>query len=544
MAVTITSNGGGATAAISLTEGNTAATTVIATRPALSYAITGGADAAKFSINSTTGALTFLVAPDYEGPTDIGANNVYDVEVTVTDSVNSSTDVQTLAITISDVAEGGGGGGSGATYYVATTGSDSNNGTSTSTPWLTLQKAVNTAVAGDTVYVKAGNYGNQKINTVRAGTTGEPISFIGYTSIPGDNPAYTTWNHTSSTPNTALMPCIDAGTRENSSSGLLFSHAFIHISGFTVSNFQWGCYVSGADCSAARIYTREHGTSGTTYSGMGIFIQSTAARFVCAIGKVVNANAQAITLGADNCVLDQMSAACNNNTSNGDPTSGPTDYYFNVTGSNNTVTNTYIYRTPGLNHGGHGLELKGLSSNVPVTGNVFDGFECHNMAGGVGDRHESVYGNTFRNGVIYGDQAIGSRDGAHNNTYEDIVIHNASRGLWLIDTNEDPDNTENVSARDNTYQRITFNNVGTVIDFGTYVDVNATASGNTFDSFTVNGASKLYGVGHFASATNILQNSTLNNIPTKAVAAGGRVVGDNQTAVSNVTLNNCGFTLS
>lgn len=42
--------------------------------------------------------------------------------------------------------------------YVATSGSDSNAGT-ISSPLLTIQAAVNKAVAGDTIYLRAGTYG-------------------------------------------------------------------------------------------------------------------------------------------------------------------------------------------------------------------------------------------------------------------------------------------------------------------------------------------------------------------------------------------------
>ena len=59
-APTITSNGGNDAATISITENTTAVTTVTATDPdagqALSYSITGGADASKFKISSSTGA--------------------------------------------------------------------------------------------------------------------------------------------------------------------------------------------------------------------------------------------------------------------------------------------------------------------------------------------------------------------------------------------------------------------------------------------------------------------------------------------------------
>ncbi len=67
----------------------------------LSYSITGGLDAAKFAINSSTGALTFVSSPNFEAPTDAGANNVYDVQVTASDGTRSTN--QAVAITVTAV---------------------------------------------------------------------------------------------------------------------------------------------------------------------------------------------------------------------------------------------------------------------------------------------------------------------------------------------------------------------------------------------------------------------------------------------------------
>jgi Ca2+-binding RTX toxin-like protein len=101
----ITSNGGGASGAISLAENLTAVTTVTATDSdagqTLSYVISGGADAAKFAVNGTTGALSFITAPDFEAPADSGANNVYDVIVGARDNLGAL-DTQALAVTITN----------------------------------------------------------------------------------------------------------------------------------------------------------------------------------------------------------------------------------------------------------------------------------------------------------------------------------------------------------------------------------------------------------------------------------------------------------
>lgn len=66
------------------------------------YSISGGADASKFAINPATGELTFLVAPDYEIPTDVGLNNVYNVTIKATKDGFAS--YQAYAVTVQDVA--------------------------------------------------------------------------------------------------------------------------------------------------------------------------------------------------------------------------------------------------------------------------------------------------------------------------------------------------------------------------------------------------------------------------------------------------------
>jgi serralysin len=109
VAPAITSNGGGATAAISYAENGTAPLTTVTATDAnadqtLTYAIAGGADAALFNINASSGALTFNTSPDFEAPADAGLNNVYDIAVKVSDSGSpAAEDTQTLAVTVTNV---------------------------------------------------------------------------------------------------------------------------------------------------------------------------------------------------------------------------------------------------------------------------------------------------------------------------------------------------------------------------------------------------------------------------------------------------------
>ena len=65
----------------------------------LSYSIVGGADAALFSINASTGALTFKSAPNFEKAGDAGANNVYDLTVSAGDGSGNS-GAQAITVTV------------------------------------------------------------------------------------------------------------------------------------------------------------------------------------------------------------------------------------------------------------------------------------------------------------------------------------------------------------------------------------------------------------------------------------------------------------
>ena len=102
----ITSNGGGVVASISIAENTTALTTVTSTDVEGStphYSIFGGDDAAAFMIDANTGVLAFLAAPDFENPTDVGADNIYDVILRVSDGAGGL-DTQSISVTVTNVA--------------------------------------------------------------------------------------------------------------------------------------------------------------------------------------------------------------------------------------------------------------------------------------------------------------------------------------------------------------------------------------------------------------------------------------------------------
>ena len=107
--------------AVSVNENSTGIIVTVTARDAdaddniTGYEISDGADQAKFSIDSTTGALSFKEAPNFENPTDVESttpvnaeeNNEYIVVVEATSGTGDRalTATQTLTVTVSDVNE-------------------------------------------------------------------------------------------------------------------------------------------------------------------------------------------------------------------------------------------------------------------------------------------------------------------------------------------------------------------------------------------------------------------------------------------------------
>lgn len=98
----ISSNGGGTSASLGSAEGQTAVTDVNAS-DTTSYSFCGDEDDALFSIDSGTGVVTWLSAPDFETKIDDNKDGVYKACVQATG--DGGIDMQNLSITVTNVIE-------------------------------------------------------------------------------------------------------------------------------------------------------------------------------------------------------------------------------------------------------------------------------------------------------------------------------------------------------------------------------------------------------------------------------------------------------
>lgn len=202
----------------------------------------------------------------------------------------------------------------GASYYVSPSGNDSGSG-SLSQPWRTIQHAADSALAGDTVWIRGGTY-SERVVVANSGT---PSAFITFSAYPGESA--TIDGNGVSVPLYAGL--LDVSTR---------SH--IRISGLRVINSERAGIL--ADTTDSIIIEGVY-TSNTVSSGIGIWNSTNA------------------TINSNEVVL-----ACNN----GD------QECITVAGTNGfTITNNHVHDSGPGSNGGEGIDVKDGSSNGSVVAN-------------------------------------------------------------------------------------------------------------------------------------------------------------------------------
>ncbi len=370
-------------------------------------------------------------------------------------------------------------------YYVSTTGDDSNSGLSESQAWRTIAFAASSASPvspGDIVYIKAGNYGNEKVVFETDGTKGNPIIFEGYQTVPGDNPDLK-WEYGDSL-NASVMPLLDGGDRSIGIGIKAHNRKYIIIKNIQIRNYRFGLYAWNAhNIKISNIIAMNFGDINAEYDGYGIVLGSLASNNTIENCSVLNAAAEGISIYGDNNYLKNC-RVYGDDKSTGDKSA--TDYYIHIGGNNNIVESCYVERIGNLVHGGHGIDIKGncennLILNCVSKGMREEGFEL---------RHRGVRYNTLENCItINGGYAI--RDGASYNTIKNCKSINASYAAVLFyDTDED--GGAHYCGRYNVFENCIFQDTkGYEISFVEY-NLASIADSNTFVNCVFDGGEYLF----------------------------------------------------
>lgn len=449
-------------------------------------------------------------------------------------------------------------------YYVSTTGNTSNDGKSPSKPW-SIAHAFYKARAGDVVYVKAGNYGNVKLDVNNSGTSGNPISFIGYKTTPGDinssnGSTYTFNNYKSKGDNldATKMPLL-LGTRSNGKgSGMgieIRQQNNIRIENFMIAKHEYGIFNSGGNNNIFKnIITTDHGDFNpqnswslgnapafTNLTGVGIRVVSS--------NQVEIINSIAINNGARGLALvSSQNSKITNSSVYSDNNTNPTDYYIMIYAtSNSKITNCHVERVGDLAHYGHGISVK-----VDATYNQFKNCTTKGTSFELNNR---IHHNTFTDCHVQGTgQALSGGWEVTNYSHDNTFINcsnDSGEGIVFSDWPEDDGNNGiNTAAFNNTFKNCVITNV--VIHSGAPINfhynsqagrLTSYARDNTFEGCTFSGAEYLFKVDRVNSGNKFI-NCTISDIEN---LRGSRTSNNTglQLGVSfqNTTTSNIGFTL-
>ncbi|WP_394524158.1 right-handed parallel beta-helix repeat-containing protein [Lacrimispora sp. JR3] len=136
-----------------------------------------------------------------------------------------------------------------ATYYVSTSGSDSNNGQSKDKPFKSIDKAIEKAEAGTTIYLMGGTFKSSKTFKLdENGNSGSPIKILNYDG---------------------QKPVVDFSSQpyKDSSRGFQISGNYWYIEGLTIQNAgDNGIYISGDNNQVKDCFITKCGDTGLQMS--------------------------------------------------------------------------------------------------------------------------------------------------------------------------------------------------------------------------------------------------------------------------------------
>ncbi len=398
--------------------------------------------------------------------------------------------------------------------YVTVNGRSSNDGLTENTSW-SIEHAFNVARAGQTIYIKAGNYGNKELIMYQGGTSGNPIRFIGYQNYPEDiqTDNSSTFNYGDQI-DSSKMPLF-AGTINNSRG----SGTSMRLTGdnVTFSNLQFTgySYVISGDADnvtlknivTSRTGDFRPGTQGySNYDGFAIRFKGNNVKILDSF--ILNAGAEGVALlDCDNCEVRNTEVASDNDTN-------PTDYYIILTGGtqNSLITNCVVRRKTGLSHFGHGIIGKAGASYNTIS-------NCTAINTNIEMSFSDVHHNTISNCVVRGTFAqngdvAGSLDvanGAHHNTFENIYVEGVWGAVQFRDWDEAIPSDQRDAGNNNLYKNISVVNSFYGILFSEFQKNESPATNNVFDGCTFDNLHRLIQVNRPNSGTKIT-NSTIRNV--------------------------------
>lgn len=399
------------------------------------------------------------------------------------------------------------------TYYISLTGNNANSGLTEALAFRTLTYAVGNSsplVAGDIIYVKGGDYGNENIVFYKEGSAGLLLKIIGYTSTVGDTPPLIINNTNPYAAYTTTSMPTYTGTNRNT--GICFDmrgKKYISISNIQLRTYAYGVITGGTtqtDYGFNNFYNINMMTLGdiTAYDGRGFTIgnldtsRSSFNTFNSCL--VVNAHAEAFTICGNNNVLER----CKSYTDEG---ANQTQYHCTIVGDDNIVKYCLAEKKKGTSYlGTHGFSLKSNAEKIVDQGKVYPPYNpqrnkflyctVNYIPEGFAFRHRGV-----QNNLVYGCNAKGDdngsnnadgngcvfRDGASWNIVQNLTVDSCYSAIEFEDTVEDGDTGGSPTGHPGNFNKIInsiFSTCEYVVKFGIDGAVNSDAGDNSIEFCT------------------------------------------------------------
>ncbi|MCK5481551.1 MAG: right-handed parallel beta-helix repeat-containing protein, partial [Gammaproteobacteria bacterium] len=353
--------------------------------------------------------------------------------------------------------------------------------------------AATQAQAGDTVYIKGGNYGHEHVVISNSGTSGNPIVFEGYDG----------------------MPLIDG--QDRTGNGIhVSSKKYIEIKNIKITHYNYGVRLDHSDyITLDGIIVTNLGGVTSHYSGWGIRLYKSDYNIV---KNSIVTDARAINFH----LTESHYNLLDNVESYGIETGNAVDYYIVIQYSHDNIVRNSITENKHRDidvHPGHGIGIKdnyykGYNHPHSYNNTIIDS-EAHGHGENFFVAH-GAYNNEFINVTAYNDdllpkiysKAFRIRDGAHNNRFTNIRAIGTRYGAFFDDTIEAE--AEGIQiTRNNIFTNCIFD----VTDKGVYL---SRAEDNIFTNCVFTGSSSLFG-GSYQSG-NILKNSIVFGIPNLGIS--------------------------
>lgn len=295
--------------------------------------------------------------------------------------------------------------GTGTTYYVDPAGNDSNNGTSSATPWQTISKVnAQTFLPGDQILFKAGGVWSGNLVLAGSGSAGTPITVNMY--------------------GTGNKPVINGGGLVNGSVTVLVSNPYWEVNNLEVTNTTSQAYA----VTGIKVYN-----SSITAANNHVYVRNCYVHDVNSTG-VGNTNYNKGTGGIivsgyfNDVLIDSCHVA--NSQIEGIRTTFSNPMSTNVTFSNNLIENIY----------GDGIVMSSVQSGGLITHNTVHNACITNAANFAGIWTYNENGTVVSHNEVYGITGGGPNDGepfdadltTNGDIFEYNYSHDNNRGFMLF----------------------------------------------------------------------------------------------------------------